>query len=312
MRGNGERMLPRKAVAAIHPRLAVVAHDMLMVWLAWTAVSMMRWSLAPNPSPVSLFGNEVWLVLAAQGAIFWWTGLYKGLWRFASLPDLWNIAKAAVLGALAITLAVLADRRSRRLRQQAALPPDRTIPRLAEDAVPMYVSGEEANTPRGADAAMSPEEHERLLSAATSSSRLASGWADPRFVTHRSLGWAVLHDAMVVVVDAVGSVRELLPLVEKATAAGKPLVVVTGSIDPDALDTLAVNVVQRHREALVVTHPAEDLRAAALDLGVDVLGRTSLQAGWAPPTMFAHVGDWVSSKDSSWHLVVAEDQAADK
>ena len=99
-------MLPRKVVAAIHPRLAVVVHDMLMVWLAWTAVSMMRWSLAPNPSPVSLFGAEVWLVLAAQGAVFWWTGLYKGLWRFASLPDLWNIAKAAVLGAFAIAMAL--------------------------------------------------------------------------------------------------------------------------------------------------------------------------------------------------------------
>jgi FlaA1/EpsC-like NDP-sugar epimerase len=104
MRASGVDMLPRKAIAAIHPRLAVVAHDMLMVWLAWTAVSMMRWSLAPNPSPVSLFGAEVWLVLAAQGGIFWWTGLYKGLWRFASLPDLWNIAKAAVLGALAIAM----------------------------------------------------------------------------------------------------------------------------------------------------------------------------------------------------------------
>jgi FlaA1/EpsC-like NDP-sugar epimerase len=97
-------MKPRSLIAAIHPRLAVVVHDMVMVWVAWTAVSMLRWSLAPNPSPVTLFGTEVWLVLAAQGAIFWWTGLYKGLWRFASLPDLWNIAKAAVLGALAIAI----------------------------------------------------------------------------------------------------------------------------------------------------------------------------------------------------------------
>ncbi len=99
-------MQMRRTIAGIHPRLAVVAHDMLMVWLAWTAVSMMRWSLVPNPPPVSLFGVEVWIVLGAQGLIFWWTGLYKGLWRFASLPDLWNIAKAAVLGALAIAMAL--------------------------------------------------------------------------------------------------------------------------------------------------------------------------------------------------------------
>ncbi len=94
----------RKAIAGVHPRLAVVAHDMLMVWLAWTVVSMMRWSLVPDPSPISLFGTEVWLVLVAQGLIFWWTGLYRGLWRFASMPDIWNIFRACVLGALAIAI----------------------------------------------------------------------------------------------------------------------------------------------------------------------------------------------------------------
>lgn len=94
----------RKLIAAIHPRLAVVAHDMLMVWIAWTTVSMLRWSLEPNPSPVTLFGVETWLVLASQGLIFWWTGLYRGLWRFASVPDIWNIFRACVLGALAAAI----------------------------------------------------------------------------------------------------------------------------------------------------------------------------------------------------------------
>lgn len=97
-------MLLRKTIAGIHPRLAVVAHDMLMVWVAWTVVSVLRWSLAPNPSPVSLFGTEVWLVIASQGLIFWWTGLYRGLWRFASMPDIWNIVRACLLGALAAAI----------------------------------------------------------------------------------------------------------------------------------------------------------------------------------------------------------------
>ena len=43
-------------------------------------------------------------MLFAQTIILAWTGLYRGLWRFASLPDLWNIARASVLGALAIAL----------------------------------------------------------------------------------------------------------------------------------------------------------------------------------------------------------------
>ena len=36
--------------------------------------------------------------MLAQGLVLWWTGLYKGLWRFASLPDLWNIVRAGVVG----------------------------------------------------------------------------------------------------------------------------------------------------------------------------------------------------------------------
>ncbi|MHB1008964.1 MAG: hypothetical protein ACYC1E_06980 [Propionibacteriaceae bacterium] len=121
-------------------------------------------------------------------------------------------------------------------------------------------------------------------------------------MTDQESGWAVLHDPLVVVVDEVGSVRELLPLVEKAAAADRPLVVVTGGMDADTLDTLAVNVVQRTRHALVVRHPPEDLRQAALDLGVDVVDRTSLQAGWCPPTFFSPVIVWVSSQSGSWFM----------
>ena len=43
---------------------------------------------------------ELFLVLAVQGLILWSTGLYKGLWRFASFPDLWNIARASLFGAV--------------------------------------------------------------------------------------------------------------------------------------------------------------------------------------------------------------------
>ncbi len=94
----------RRLIASIHPRLAVVAHDMLMVALAWTLISMVRWSMAPNPQDAATFGPELGLVLVAQGLIFWWTGLYRGLWRFASMPDVWNILRACLFGALAVAL----------------------------------------------------------------------------------------------------------------------------------------------------------------------------------------------------------------
>ena len=96
--------LARRAIAAIHPRLAVVLHDLSMVWLAWIVTYAIRYSLLPEPQPVIWFGVEVVLVLAVQALVFWWTGLYKGLWRFASLPDLWNIVRGGIAGALLIAI----------------------------------------------------------------------------------------------------------------------------------------------------------------------------------------------------------------
>lgn len=94
----------RTLIGLIHPRLAVVAHDLSMVWLAWLAAKAIRLSLFDD-SHITLFSlPEITVVLAIQACVFWWTGLYRGLWRFASLPDLLNILRAAMLGALAIGL----------------------------------------------------------------------------------------------------------------------------------------------------------------------------------------------------------------
>jgi FlaA1/EpsC-like NDP-sugar epimerase len=99
-------MQPRSLIAAIHPRLAVVLHDLAMVWLAWIATNWLRYSFEPNPPPLTWFTPEIVVAVAAQGLVLWWTGLYKGLWRFASLPDLWNIVRAGVLGAITIAVAL--------------------------------------------------------------------------------------------------------------------------------------------------------------------------------------------------------------
>jgi FlaA1/EpsC-like NDP-sugar epimerase len=95
-----------RLIARVHPRIAVVLHDLAMVWLAWYVMNLVRYSLQPEAPDIPLFAPELPLVLAAQGLVLWWTGLYRGLWRFASLPDLWNIARAGVFGALAISLAL--------------------------------------------------------------------------------------------------------------------------------------------------------------------------------------------------------------
>ncbi|KRG71122.1 nucleoside-diphosphate sugar epimerase/dehydratase [Pseudoxanthomonas dokdonensis] len=92
----------RDRIAGSLPKILVATHDLFMVWFCWQMLHRLRYAMLPSPPDFPLWSNEIAIVLAAQGVIFWWMGLYKGLWRFASLPDLWNILKAAVLGLLAI------------------------------------------------------------------------------------------------------------------------------------------------------------------------------------------------------------------
>ena len=51
---------------------------------------------------ISLF--MIPLVLLVQVIVFKRFRLYRGIWRFASIPDLWNIFRASIFGALSITL----------------------------------------------------------------------------------------------------------------------------------------------------------------------------------------------------------------
>lgn len=91
-----------------HPRAAVVVHDFFMVLIAWLAAGWLieGTSTLPFSSDFSAISG-LFIILTLQGSVLWATGLYKGLWRFASFQDLWNIARASTFGVIAI-VAVLA------------------------------------------------------------------------------------------------------------------------------------------------------------------------------------------------------------
>src|SRR5699024_4285420 len=88
----------RKLMAHIHPRMAVVLHDLIMVAIAWGLAKYLRYLVFPPTDHMTFAALEFPIVLMVQGAVFAWMGIYKGLWRFASLPDLWNIAKVSLIG----------------------------------------------------------------------------------------------------------------------------------------------------------------------------------------------------------------------
>ena len=86
------------------PRTMVITHDLAMVWLCWQGLHYLRYALQPTPQPMAPFSSTVLIVLVAQGLVSWRVGLYRGLWRFASVPDLFNIFKASLLGLLAVVV----------------------------------------------------------------------------------------------------------------------------------------------------------------------------------------------------------------
>jgi FlaA1/EpsC-like NDP-sugar epimerase len=97
-------MVWRERLEGAIPRAAVVAHDLFMVWLCWSGLTQLRYAIADVPITPPFWDPAVLLVLVAQGLVFWKVGLYRGVWRFASMPDLINILKASTFGLLAILL----------------------------------------------------------------------------------------------------------------------------------------------------------------------------------------------------------------
>ncbi len=88
----------------LHLRLAVVTHDLFMTWLAWVSCFFIRYSIWPESPTIDLWSLEIVAVILIQGAICFSFSMYRGLWRFASVPDLMNLVKSATVGTLAIVL----------------------------------------------------------------------------------------------------------------------------------------------------------------------------------------------------------------
>ncbi|PJK04294.1 polysaccharide biosynthesis protein [Lysobacteraceae bacterium NML71-0210] len=93
------------------PRVAVISHDLLMVVLVWLGLQWLRYEMQPALVMPAMDWIELLLVVALQGIAFRFSGLYHGLWRFASTPDLFNLLKASVLGVVAIVGALFLYKR---------------------------------------------------------------------------------------------------------------------------------------------------------------------------------------------------------
>lgn len=265
------------------PRIAVVAHDLAMVWLVWQALYRLRFGIIPAPVPLPLWSTEIALVMVAQGLVFWQVGLYRGLWRFAGVPDLWNIFKACMLGLFAIVLVLFLYNRL-----------DTTMPRTVLVLYPVVLVGM-LGAPRLLYRAWKDSRVERANTASVRILILGAGRAGEalvrdlrRFGTYEPVGFlddaARLRGSKVQGVPVLGRVPEVAEIARETAA--KLLVIAMPSADANALQRVVIacertglpfRMVPRLQDVLEGRSLPGELKEVAIE---DLLGRKPVLPDW--------------------------------
>jgi chaperonin GroEL len=82
------------------------------------------------------------------------------------------------------------------------------------------------------------------------------GYISPYFVTDQDRMEAVLEDPYILIANQkIGSVRDLLPVVEQVVQAGRPLLIIAEDVEGEALATLVVNKLRGTLSAAAVKAP---------------------------------------------------------
>ncbi len=83
---------------------AAFGHDLVVAIAAWCAAFWLRFNFdIPELYLGSMIASLPWVV-AIQAAVFLSLGLYRGIWRYASVHDLYRIVLAAVISSMAISM----------------------------------------------------------------------------------------------------------------------------------------------------------------------------------------------------------------
>jgi FlaA1/EpsC-like NDP-sugar epimerase len=84
-----------------------LGHDVAAAMIAWYLAYWLRFNTEiPQYNIPNMVGAMLWVV-PLQAVIFFGSGMYRGMWRYASVPDMQRIALAVVLSTLAIALVLL-------------------------------------------------------------------------------------------------------------------------------------------------------------------------------------------------------------
>ncbi|MEY6432633.1 nucleoside-diphosphate sugar epimerase/dehydratase [Thioalkalicoccus limnaeus] len=86
-------------IERLRSRFVVLLHDVAMIPVAWFLAYWMRFNLGYVPPEfIEAAVDTLPIVILVLGLVYWLFGLYRGVWRFASMTDLVRIAKAVLVG----------------------------------------------------------------------------------------------------------------------------------------------------------------------------------------------------------------------
>jgi chaperonin GroEL len=183
-----------------------------------------------------------------------------------------NVAAGANPMALGAGIAAAADRVSEFLKEKATPVEGRAIAQVGTIASREPEIGDlisQALDAVGKDGVITIEEGSTLATELeiTEGLQFDKGYLSPYFVTDAESMEAVLEDAYVLLHrDKIGAIADLLPLLEKVLADGRPLLIVAEDVEGEALSTLVVNSIRKTLRVVAVKSPFfGDRRKAFMD-----------------------------------------------
>ena len=183
-----------------------------------------------------------------------------------------NVVAGANPMALGVGISAAADRVSEVLKEKATPVEGRAIAQVGTIASRESEIGDlisQALDAVGKDGVITVEEGSTLGTELeiTEGLQFDKGYLSPYFVTDAESMEAALDDAYVLLHrEKIGAIADLLPLLEKVLADGKPLLIVAEDVEGEALSTLVVNSIRKTLRVVAVKSPFfGDRRKAFMD-----------------------------------------------
>ena len=183
-----------------------------------------------------------------------------------------NVAAGANPMALGIGISAAADKVSEFLKDKATPVEGKAIAQVGTIASGESEIGDlisQALDAVGKDGVITVEEGSTLATELeiTEGLQFDKGYLSPYFVTDAESMEAALDDAYVLLHrEKIGAIADLLPLLEKVLADGKPLLIVAEDVEGEALSTLVVNSIRKTLRVVAVKSPFfGDRRKAFMD-----------------------------------------------